>query len=594
MGEKGEHEEKYSFARFRKDLISGTVVGIVAVPLAMSFAIASGVAPEYGIYTAIIAGIIISLFGGSKFQIGGPTGAFVPILLGIVVAYGYENLLIAGLMAGVMLVLMGLFRLGTLIKFIPRPVTVGFTAGIAVIIFSGQVGNFLGLEGLSRHEYFIDTVKDIAAHMHTINGYAVIVAVVSLVCIIMTTKVMPRVPGALVGIIVSTVVGVVFFSGQIATIGSTFGDIPSTLPQFAMPEITMEKLYMLLGPAFAIAMLGGIESLLSAVVADSMTNTKHNSNRELVAQGVANIVTPLFGGIPATGAIARTATNIRNGATSRVSGVVHGLFILVTLLVLAPLAIHIPLASLAPVLMVVAWNMSERHHFAHILKLKSGDSLVLVVTFLLTVFTSLTFAVEVGMGLAIILFAKRMSEMLVISKVLPDHATPNEKVRPDVVSADYDCPQVSIYTIEGPLFFGAAQAFEDVVLKEIQNRPRILILRMRKVPFIDTTGEEYFRNIIRTYKFSGGELLVTGAHPTLKAILQANGIASEIGETNFFEHTGDAIQVATAKVDVDRCIGCPFLVFNECQKLSQGVKIVHEQETNNAIFEAELAPSAVK
>ena len=590
MREKEQHAEKYSFYRFRKDLISGIVVGIVAVPLAMSFAIASGVAPEYGIYTAIIAGIIISLLGGSKFQIGGPTGAFVPILLGIVVAYGYENLLIAGFMAGVMLVLMGVFRLGTLIKFIPRPVTVGFTAGIAVIIFSGQIGNFFGLEGLSRHEYFIDTMKDIAAHMHTINGYALAVAVISLVCIIVTTKVMPRVPGALVGIIVSTLVGVLFFNGQIATIGSTFGGIPSELPKFAMPEITLEKIYMLLGPAFAIAMLGGIESLLSAVVADSMTNTKHDSNKELVAQGVANIVTPLFGGIPATGAIARTATNIKNGATSRVSGVVHGLFILVTLLLLAPFAVHIPLASLAPVLMVVAWNMSERHHFAHILKLKSGDSLVLVVTFLLTVFTSLTFAVQVGMGLAIVLFAKRMSEMLIISKVLPDHNTPNEKVRPDVVTDNYDCPQVSIYTIEGPLFFGAAQAFEDVVLEEIRNKPRVLILRMRKVPFIDTTGEEYFRNIIRHYKFSGGKLLVTGAHPTLKAILDANGIAAEIGEENFFSHTGDAIQVATRQVDVNRCVGCPFLVFNECQKLAQGTKMTAETEqmlTSNH-FEREL------
>lgn len=592
MEVKEEHEEKYSFYRFRKDLISGIVVGIVAVPLAMSFAIASGVAPEYGIYTAIIAGIIISVFGGSKFQIGGPTGAFVPILLGIVVAYGYENLLIAGLMAGVMLVLMGVFRLGTLIKFIPRPVTVGFTAGIAVIIFTGQVGNFLGLEGLSNHEYFIDTIKDLAAHMDTLNGYALLVAAVSLICIILTTKVIPRVPGALVGILVSTIVGVVFFNGQIATIGSTFGGIPSELPKFAMPEITLEKLYMLLGPAFAIAMLGGIESLLSAVVADSMTNTKHNSNRELVAQGIANIVTPLFGGIPATGAIARTATNIRNGATSRVSGVVHGVFILITLLLLAPLAVHIPLASLAPVLMVVAWNMSERHHFAHILKLKSGDSLVLVVTFLLTVFTSLTFAVEVGMGLAIILFVKRMSEMLVISKVLPDHTTPNEKVRPDVVSEEYDCPQVSIYTIEGPLFFGAAQAFEEVVLEQLKNRPRVLILRMRKVPFIDTTGEEYFRSIIRTYKYSGGKLLVTGAHPTLKAILRSNGIAAEIGEANFFEHTGDAIKVAMGQVEKSRCIGCPFLVFNECQKLSQGVEVEVEQE--NLLAERYFAPTTAK
>lgn len=562
-----ERFKKYSFQHFKKDLISGTVVGIVAVPLAMSFAIASGVAPEYGIYTAIIAGIIISLLGGSKYQIGGPTGAFVPILLGIVVAYGYENLLIAGIMAGVMLVLMGLFKLGSLIKFIPRPVTVGFTAGIAVIIFTGQIGNFLGLEGLSRHEYFIDTMSDIWAHINSANMYAIIVSIISLVMIILTPRFFPKVPGALVGIVVSTVVALVLFNGQVATIGSTYGGIPNTLPTFQLPEITLEKIYLLLGPAFAIAMLGGIESLLSAVVADGMTNTKHDSNRELIGQGIANIVTPLFGGIPATGAIARTATNIRNGATSRVSGVIHGLFVLLTLLFLAPFASHIPLASLAPVLMVVAWNMSERYHFAHILKLKSADSLVLVVTFLLTVFTSLTLAVEIGMGLAIILFVKRMSEMLVVDKVLPDHNTKQEKVLPHIVSELHHCPQISIYTIEGPLFFGAAQTFERAMLREIENKPKVLILRMGKVPFIDTTGEGYFRNIIQLVKNSGGILIVTGVHRKLKAILDKNGLTEEIGEENFFYHTGEAIERAIQLIKHEECIGCSYLVFNECQRL---------------------------
>lgn len=575
---KSERFAGYSLAHFKKDLVSGIIVGIVAVPLAMSFAIASGVKPEYGIYTAIIAGILISLLGGSKFQIGGPTGAFVPILLGIVLTYGYESLLIAGMMAGVMLVLMGVFKLGSLIKFIPRPVTVGFTAGIAVIIFVGQIGNFLGLQGLSQHEYLLDTLKDLAAHLNTFNMASILVAVISLVCIIVTPKVTSKIPGALVGILVSAVVTMLFFKGQVATIGSTYGAIPNTLPTFAMPDITLERMYVLLGPAFVIAMLGGIESLLSAVVADGMTGSKHNSNKELVGQGVANIVTPLFGGIPATGAIARTATNIRSGATSPMSGVIHGVFVLLTLLVLAPYAVHIPLASLAPVLMVVAWNMSERYHFAHILKLKSGDSLVLVMTFLLTVFINLTTAVEVGLGLAIVLFAKRMSDILVVTKVLPDHSTKQGKVLPHVVTDTHDCPQISMYTIEGPLFFGAAQTFEESILSAMHGRPEVLILRMRKVPFIDTTGEEYFRNIVRHVQQEGIVLLVTGIHPTLKAILDVNGLTNEIGEEHFFYNTGEAIDEALRRIQLTKCLGCQHFVFKECTKLSNGQQVRYEED----------------
>ncbi|WP_431029613.1 SulP family inorganic anion transporter [Lysinibacillus sp. LZ02] len=562
--------EGYSFNHFKKDVLSGTIVGIVAVPLAMSFAIASGVKPEYGIYTAIIAGILISLLGGSKYQIGGPTGAFVPILLGIVLVYGYENLLIAGLMAGIMLVLMGVFKLGSLIKFIPRPVTVGFTAGIAVIIFTGQIGSFLGLTDLEQHEYFLANVKEIATHLDTFQLKSIFIAGLSLALILVTPKVAPKIPGALVGIIVTAVVTALFFNGQVATIGSTYGAIPNTLPEFHIPEITWDRIYVLLGPAFVIAMLGGIESLLSAVVADGMTNSKHNSNRELIGQGIANIVTPFFGGIPATGAIARTATNIRSGATSPMSGVIHGVFVLLTLLVLAPYAVHIPLASLAPVLMVVAWNMSERHHFAHILKLKSGDSLVLVTTFLLTVLTSLTLAVEIGLGIAIVLFAKRMSDILVVTKVLPDHNTKQGKVVPHVVTDTHDCPQISIYTIEGPLFFGAAQTFERSILSSLHPKPQVLILRMRKVPFIDTTGEEYFRNVVRSFQAAGGTLFVTGVHPTLKAILDANGLAKKIGKDHFFYNTGEAIEEAIRHIHYEQCLGCKHFAFRECTKLSIG------------------------
>lgn len=560
--------EGYSLNSFKKDLVSGTIVGIVAIPLAMSFAIASGVKPEYGIYTAIIAGILISLFGGSKFQIGGPTGAFVPILLGVVIVYGYEDLLLAGLMAGVMLVLMGVLRLGVLIQYIPRPVTIGFTAGIAVIIFTGQISNFLGLTGLEQHERFIDNIREIISHLNTTNIYSVVIAVLCLAILLITPKVLPKVPAPLVGIIVSSIVAAIFFNGQVATIGSTYGAIPNTLPEFTIPEISLQRMYTLLGPAFVIAMLGAIESLLSAVVADGMTNTKHNSNRELIGQGIANIVTPFFGGIPATGAIARTATNIKSGAVSPMSGIIHGLFVLVTLLVFAPLAVHIPLASLAPVLMIVAWNMSERKHFAHIVKLKSGDSLVLVLTFLLTVFTSLTFAVIAGLLLAIVLFASRMSKMLIVSKVLPDHDH-RGKVQPYVVNKNRDCPQVAIYTIEGPLFFGAAQTFEQRILKTINYNPKILVLRMGKVPFIDATAEAYFRDIILEFKSQGGIILVTGVQDSLKSILDRAGLTEEIGESNFFEHTGEAIDFALKNINHNACIGCQHFAFRECAELSK-------------------------
>ncbi|MER2111208.1 MAG: sulfate permease [Solibacillus isronensis] len=581
--------EGYSFTHFKKDLLSGTIVGIIAVPLAMSFAIASGVKPEYGIYTAIIAGILISLLGGSKFQIGGPTGAFVPILLGVVLVYGYENLLIAGLMAGVMLLLMGIFRLGSLIKFIPRPVTVGFTAGIAVIIFTGQIGNFLGLTNMEQHEKFHMNVLEIASNIETVNFYSLLVAIISFALILMAPKVLPKVPGALIGIIVSSVVTVLFLQGNVATIGSTYGAIPNTLPQFHIPEITFERIYMLIGPAFVIAMLGGIESLLSAVVADGMTNSKHNSNRELIGQGIANIVTPFFGGIPATGAIARTATNIKSGAVSPMSGVIHGIFVLVTLLLLAPLAVHIPLASLAPVLMMVAWNMSERHHFAHILKLKSGDSLVLCITFLLTVFMSLTVAVMAGLILAVILFAKSMSDSLTVSKVLPNLDRENGKLQPQIVSDFHDCPQISIYTIEGPLFFGAAEKFEQTMLKTIQERPKVFILRMRKVPYIDSTGEEYFRNILQNINSYGGKVFVTNVQPGLEQMLKRSGLYDLMEAEHFYNTTSDAISAACQYIEVNNCIGCTHYAFKECQLLANGIPLSeHEVQAQNRLTEATI------
>lgn len=536
--------EGYSWEYFQKDLLSGVIVGIIAIPLGMAFAVASGVNPEYGIYTTIIAGILISLFGGSRFQIGGPTGAFIPILLGIVITYGYADLLLAGFMAGIMLVLMGIFKLGTLIKYMPRPVTIGFTSGIAVIIFTGQIGNFLGLSDLEKHEKFLANMREIFLHIDSVSLYSIITAVVCLIAILLTPKLMPRVPGPLVGLVVSTVVAALFFSGNIPTIGTVFGEIASGFPAFQMPEITLERVLRLLVPAFTIAMLGGIESLLSAVVADGMTNSKHNSNRELVGQGVANIVTPLFGGIPATGAIARTATNIKSGAYSPMSGIIHGIFVLTTLLLLAPYASHIPLASMAPVLMVVAWNMSERKQFAHVLKMKSGDSLVLLATFLLTVFTSITTAVVAGIILAIILFAKRMSSMLVISKVFPDETPKEETAKLRVLHQLKDYPEISIYTIEGPLFFGAAQVFEQRVLKTINYRPKVLILHMGRVPFMDSTGAAHFKNILDHFKSHGGVLLVAGVAPSLKETLKKSGLYEEIGGGNVFDDAENAVAYA--------------------------------------------------
>jgi SulP family sulfate permease len=558
--------EAYNLASLRKDLVSGLIVGIIAIPLGMAFAIASGVKPEYGIYSTVVAGIVISLFGGSRFQIGGPTGAFIPILFAIVMQYGYENLLIAGLLAGIILVFLGLLKLGALIKFIPRPVTIGFTAGIAVIIFSGQIANFLGLTQIEKHEDFLSNMKEILIHLETTNLFSVITALICLAVILLTPKFLPKVPGSLLGLIVSTVVATLFFKGHVATIGSSFGAIPSTLPHFHIPDITWERIGTLIQPAFIIAMLGGIESLLSAVVADGMTGKRHNSNRELIGQGIANIVIPLFGGIPATGAIARTATNIKNGAVSPISGIFHGVVVFLVLILFASYASEIPLASMAPILILVAWNMSERKEFAHVLKTKTSDSLVLAITFLLTVFTNLTTAVEVGLLLAVLLFVKRMSDMLTVAKVLPDPAS--EKVKAHMVAEGHDCPQLSIYTIEGPLFFGAANMFEKSIMDTIHLRPKILLLRLGKVPFMDTTGESNLSSLVNHFKKLGGVVIISGIQPQPLEVLKKTGLYDRIGTENFFGHTGEAIDYALFQLDYNKCLGCKHFAFRECAGLS--------------------------
>lgn len=559
--------EGYSISRFQRDLLAGLVVGVVAIPLGMAFAIASGVRPEYGLYTTIIAGILVSLLGGSKFQIAGPTGAFVPILFAVVSQYGYENLLIAGFMAGILLLLAGLLKAGRFIKFIPRPVTIGFTAGIAVIIFSGQIANFLGLRDIKKHEEFHLNMIEIILHIGSVNPISVLISFICLGTIILMTKYVPKIPGPLAGLLVSSVIAFFFFRGQVETIGTAFGAIPSGLPAFQFPAITWETVIMLLPAAFVIAALGGIESLLSAVVADNMSKEKHHSNKELVGQGIANMVTPLFGGIPATGAIARTATNIKNGAASPLSGIVHGLVVLLVVLLLAPYASHIPMASMAPILMFVAWNMSERKEFRHIVQTKSGDSAVLIATFLLTVFTDLTTGVGVGLLLALLMFVVKMSRGLKVSKVLPDPA--DKLVKPEMVAQGKNCPQIGMYTIEGPLFFGSTEKFEEAVDHILKSKPKVLLLRMSNVSFIDTSGEAILVSIANQLKDQGGQLLLSGLKRQPKELLSSTGFYQHLGEEYFFDRTGKALNYALARLNAGTCLGCRQHAFKECVKLSK-------------------------
>ncbi|WP_156645827.1 SulP family inorganic anion transporter [Lentibacillus sp. JNUCC-1] len=538
----------------KRDAIAGITVGIVAIPLGMAFAIASGVKPEYGLYTTIIAGILVALFGGSRFQVAGPTGAFIPILLAIVLQYGYENLLIAGLMAGVMLIVMGLFKLGGLIKFIPRSVTIGFTSGIAVIIFTGQIGNFLGLEGLEKKEYFHENMLELAHNISGINGYSILTAMIGLFVIITIPRIFPKVPVLLAALMVPTIVAIVFYPGQTATIGSAFGGIAQSLPGFRFPDITWEKIMMLWQPAFVIAMLGGIESLLSAVVSDGMTGKRHNSNRELVGQGIANVVTPMFGGIPATGAIARTATNIKSGAVSPFSGVFQGVFVLATLLILAPYASNIPLASMAPILMVVAYNMSEHRSFAHILKLKTSDSIVLAATFLLTVFVNLTVAVQIGLLLAAVSFIKRMSEVFEVETVMPSLL--KQQAANGAEEHGASCPEIAFYTIDGPLFFGAADKFESMITRSINRRPQVLILKMKHASIMDATAANNLGALVTDFTNVGGRVLIAEVNDDVRAMLDASGLYDQIGAEHFFSHSSEAVDYALELINTRKCTRC--------------------------------------
>ena len=521
------------------NLIAGLVVGIVALPLAMAFAIASGARPEQGIYTAIIGGGLISIFGGSRLQIAGPTGAFIAILAGITAKYGIAGLQVATLMSGVMLLLMGLARMGGVIKFIPAPVVVGFTAGIGVIIFVGQWSEFFGLPkpvGEHYHEKLWHLLQSLPnTHLSTLSF-----ALLGLLLVLLTPKIkfLARVPGPLVAMIVVTLLQMILHMPGVATIGSAFGGIPTGLPTFVVPEMSVPQIITLIGPAFTIAMLGAIEALLSAVVADGMSGTKHDSNQELIGQGLANIAVPFFGGFAATGAIARTATNIRNGATSPLAGIMHAITLIAVLLFLAPLASDIPLAVLAAILFVVAWNMSEVKHFAHLLKTAPiADRLILLITFVLTVFADLVVAVNVGMILAILHFLRRMSDAV---ETLPVDETElhTELARHGIQHLP---PELLVYEIAGPMFFGAVENFERALV-QTQADPKTLIIRLRRVPFMDITGIQVLEEVMQKLRLRGIRVMLCEANERVLAKLQRAGVINQGSAEDYVDHLIEAIK----------------------------------------------------
>jgi sulfate permease, SulP family len=506
--------------QFFPNIVAGLVVGVVALPLSMAFAIASGARPEQGLYTAIVAGLCVSLLGGSRLQIAGPTGAFIAILAGITASYGIEGLQFATLMAGCMLVLMGVFRMGNLIRFIPAPVIIGFTTGIGVIIFVGQWPYFLGLPTL-KGVSFTDKLIQTLGSLHLLNLPTLILAVTSLAVLIVMPRLkgLARIPPTIIALIGATVAQSIFAFDGVATIGNTFGGIPQGLPSFQLPEVSFNQALLLIGPAFTIAMLGSIESLLSAVVADRMAQTRHQPNQELIGQGIANIVVPFFGGFAATGAIARTATNIKNGGTSPLAGVVHVLTLVGVLVVLAPLAQHIPLACLSAILFVVAWNMSELHRFKAILfNAPNAERLVLVVTFLLTVFVDLVVAVNVGVILAILHFLSRMSQTVSV-KINADIALP---------------PGWVLYKVDGPLFFATAVAIESVqhtIPKETQTS----VLDLTHTLIIDVTALQALEDLIQTLKKRSIRVILIGARPRVYKKLKQYGVFKLIQDEDYLD-----------------------------------------------------------
>lgn len=515
----------YNKSYFLKDLTAGVVVGIVALPLAIAFAIASGVSPEKGIITAVVAGFIISALGGSKVQIGGPTGAFIVIVYGIITEFGYNGLVIATFMAGIILILFGVAKLGNVIKVIPYPLIVGFTAGIALIIFSSQVKDVLGLSIQNLPSGFIDKWQVCIENLHTSNPWSILIAVGTIILVIIFSKISANVPGSLVAIIVFSLLAQIFHL-PVETIGSRFGNVSATFASPQLPEMNVDDLAELIKPAITIALLAGIESLLSAVVADGMTGGNHRSNMELVAQGVANMASALFGGIPATGAIARTATNIKNGGRTPIAGIIHAATLLIIMLIAGKWTSYIPMSCLAGILVVVAYNMSEWENFLSIAKGNRGDALVMVTTFLLTVLFDLTLALEVGMLLAVFLFFRKMIQLSGVKESLKEKD--DEQLPEEYLNLNRDAA-IQVFEVSGPLFFGAAYKFRDS-LKTLKNKPAVLIVRMRHVPVIDSTGIRTLQDVYRMCLADNIRLILAEVQPAVLTDIRQSRLLFKIGK----------------------------------------------------------------
>lgn len=540
--------KNYSKETFMSDLMAGIIVGIVALPLAIAFGIASGVSPEKGIITAIIAGFIISLLGGSKVQIGGPTGAFIVIIYGIIQQYGEAGLIVATLMAGILLILLGVFKLGAIIKFIPYPIIVGFTSGIAVTIFTTQIADIFGLNfgGEKVPGDFIGKWMIYFRHFDTVNWWNAVVSILSIIIIAITPRFSKKIPGSLIAIIVVTI-GVYVLKtyvgiDSIDTIGDRF-TIKSELPEAAIPTLNWEAIKDLFPVAITIAVLGAIESLLSATVADGVTGDKHDSNTELIAQGTANLITPLFGGIPATGAIARTMTNINNGGKTPVAGIIHAIVLLLILLFLMPLAQYIPMACLAGVLVIVSYNMSEWRTFKALLKNPKSDVTVLLITFFLTIIFDLTIAIEVGLVIACILFMRRVMETTEIS-VIKDEIDPNDELDIAVCEEHLIIPAgVEVYEINGPYFFGIATKFEET-MAQLGDRPKVRIIRMRKVPFIDSTGIHNLTSLCKMSQKEKITIVLSGVNEKVHKTLEKSGFYELLGKQNICPNINVALDRA--------------------------------------------------
>lgn len=536
--------KNYSKEKFMADLMAGIIVGIVALPLAIAFGIASGVSPEKGLTTAIIAGFIISFLGGSTVQIGGPTGAFIVIVYGIIQQFGFDGLLVATLIAGVILILMGILKLGTVIKFIPYPIVVGFTSGIALTIFTTQMKDLFGLTIETVPADFIGKWIAYGKVIGTMNIWPLIIGLVSIAIIVFSPKFIKKIPGSLIAIVLMTII-VYILKNYIGIVGiETIGDkfeISASLPEPSTIPINMQTINLLFPAAFTIAMLGAIESLLSATVADGVTGDKHDSNTELIAQGIANIIIPIFRGIPATGAIARTMTNINNGGKSPVAGMIHAVVLLLILLFLGPLTKHIPMACLAGVLIIVSYNMSEWRTFRSLLKNPKSDVTVLLVTFFLTVIFDLTVAIEIGLLIAMLLFMKRVTETTEVSVVKNELDLSSEIEIPNDMEKLSIPEHVEIYEINGPFFFGIANKFDESMKQIGGEKPKIRIIRMRKVPFMDSTGLHNLESLYRLSQKEGIRLVLSGVNPKIKEMLERSTFANKIGENNICNDINQAL-----------------------------------------------------